>query len=91
MDGLTGQSLLEGAVSESKEQTWLLCKNRVNNNSGTLTVPVTFMAGARGEGDQGVRGGGKEQKKSPNNPKTCKEPQEGVVEGFFFCNLAASN
>lgn len=73
---MTGQSLLEGAVGESKEQTWLLCKNRVNNNSGTLTVPVTFMAGARGEHvGKGIRvcgEEGKSRKRARTTPKHAK-------------------
>lgn len=67
-------------VGESKEQTWLLYKSRMNNNGETLTVPVTFMAGARGPGGQGVQGGGT----GPNQPQTTqKKTQQGVVEESF--------
>lgn len=52
----------------------------MNNNGETLTVPVTFMAGARGRRDQGVQGGGTE----PKQPQTMKKTQQGVVKGVFL-------
>lgn len=74
---MTGQSLLEGAVGESKEQTWLLCKNRVNNNDGTLTVPLHLWPEHVGKGIRVCGEEGKSRKRARTTPKHAKNRRKG--------------
>lgn len=61
-------------------------RNGMVNNSETLSVLYfTFTAGARGEGDRYVWGGGREQGQSQTSPEPCKKTcSERCWRGGFF-------
>lgn len=69
-------------------------RNGMVNNSETLSaLYFTFTAGARGEGDRYVWGGGGEQGQSQTSPEPCKKKPaaRGVGGGAFFLHLPAPN